>query len=108
MNNELIEQPSWWKRNWKWALPTGGCLGIVIIFIAVIFFGVSKVVSSVKEQTNYDDVLAQVQQNQQVISVLGEPIEQNGIGSYNISITNGDRSANAVIPIKGPNGEAEI
>jgi len=24
MNNELIEQKSWWKRNWKWLVPVSG------------------------------------------------------------------------------------
>ncbi|RMB56417.1 hypothetical protein EAX61_14360 [Dokdonia sinensis] len=107
-DNELVEQPSWWKRNWKWAVPVGGCLTIIILFITVIGIGAAGIISSVKENTNHDEVLAKVQTEQEVIDALGEPIETNGIGSYNINISNGNRSAKAVVPIKGPKGNGEI
>lgn len=106
--NELIQEKSWWKRNWKWVVPTGGCLTIIILFIAFIgaaVFGVTKVISGTEP---YQDGLAQAQSNAQVIELLGEPIETNGImqGSINFSNNNGD--ANIRIPIKGPKGEGDI
>lgn len=107
-DNELAEQPGWWKRNWKWAVPVGGCLTIIILFIAIIGFGAIGIINSVKENTNHDEVIARVQTEKEVTDILGEPIETNGIGSYNISISNGNRSAKAVVPIKGPNGKGEI
>lgn len=108
MNNELIEQPSWWKRNWKWVVPVGGCLTIVILFIALVgvgIFGVSKMFSGSEP---YTYALEQVQSNEQVIELLGEPIETNGIMQGSINFSNGDGSANISIPIKGPNGEGKI
>lgn len=108
MNNELIEQPSWWKRNWKWVVPVGGCLTIIILFIALVgvgIFGVSKMFSGSEP---YAYALEQVQSNEQVIELLGEPIETNGIMQGSINFSNGDGSANISIPIKGPNGVGKI
>jgi len=41
MNNELLPEQGWWKRNWSWAVPVGGCLTVLIIIgvsIGSIFF----------------------------------------------------------------------
>jgi hypothetical protein len=108
MNNELIEHPSWWKRNWKWALPVGGCLTLIVLFIALIgagIFGVSKMFTGSEP---YTYALEQVQSNEQVIELLGEPIETNGIMQGSINFSNNEGNANISIPIKGPNGEGKI
>jgi len=70
---EEIRQ-SWWKRNWKWALPSGGCLTILIIIailIGVAFNTVSKSTSIVA----YINVVAELQANKEVAQALGKPIE---------------------------------
>ncbi|WP_299674463.1 cytochrome c oxidase assembly factor Coa1 family protein [uncultured Dokdonia sp.] len=70
---EEIRQ-SWWKRNWKWALPSGGCLTILIviaIFIGVAFNKVSKRTSIVA----YINIVTKLQTNKEVAQALGKPIE---------------------------------
>jgi len=104
----LQEQRSWWQRNWKWAVPAGGCLTLIIIVMVAIGIGAFGLVEKIKENTDYDGVIAMVQTNEQVIEVLGTPIEQDGIGSYNISINNGDRTSGAVLPIKGSKGKGVL
>ena len=106
--NELIEKPSWWKRNWKWAVPVGGCLSIVVIGVILIVGGVFAFANKIKTASGSDEALAQVQSNQEVIAVLGEPIESDGFGSFNISFNNGEKRTNATTPIKGPNGTGVI
>lgn len=106
--NELIEQKSWWKRNWKWVVPTGGCLTLIILFIAFIatvIFGATKMMSGSEP---YQDSVAKAQKNKQVIELLGEPIETVGIMQGSINFSNSDGDANIRIPIKGPNGEGTI
>jgi len=108
MNNELIERPSWWKRNWKWAVPVGGCLTLIILFIALIaagIFGVSKMFSGSEP---YSYALAQATTNEQVIELLGEPIETVGIMQGSINFSNGDGAADFAIPIKGPQGKGKV
>jgi len=107
-HNELIEQKSWWKRNWKWVVPTGGCLTLIILciaFIATVIFGATKMMSGSEP---YQDSLAKAQKNEQVIELLGEPIETVGIMQGNISFSGNDGDADIRIPIKGPNGEGMI
>ncbi|AEE18901.1 cytochrome oxidase complex assembly protein 1 [Dokdonia sp. Hel_I_63] len=106
--NELIERPSWWKRNWKWAVPVGGCLTVIIIAVVLIVGGAFAFANKIKTASGSEEALIQVQSNQEVIAVLGEPIESDGFGSFNISFNNGEKRTNATTPIKGPNGTGVI
>ncbi len=99
---------SWFRRNWMWVVPTGGCLTIIILFIVFlgsVIFGVSTLIT---ESSPYQDALDKVNKNEQVISILGEPIETSGIPQGQISLNNGDGTVNLSIPIEGPNGEATL
>jgi len=105
---ENTHKKSWWKRNWKWVVPTGGCLGLILLFVIFagsLFFGISSALSDSQASL---DAMDKVKTNKNVIALLGEPIEQNGMtgGSYNYS--NGHKTAEITIPIKGPYGEATI
>lgn len=78
MNNEIIEQPSWWKRNWKWALPTGGCLTLMIVFFIFIGFVAYKVNDVFSEGTSifaFAKVVKTVQEDPVLTEILGKPIE---------------------------------
>lgn len=105
---EEIKQKSWFGRNWPWVLPVGGCLTIILLFVfgvGAIFFGVSKMFTT---STPYEYAIQLAKSNTDVIEILGEPIESNGIISGNISLENDDGEADFTIPIKGPNGKARI
>jgi hypothetical protein len=108
VNNELVEYPSWWKRNWKWVVPVGGCLSLIVIFIMIIgsiFWGVT---STLENSQPYEYALEKINQDPEITSELGSPIEKNGMiqGSYNYS--NGTKTANMKIPIAGPNGTGTL
>ncbi len=49
-----------------------------------------------------------VQQNKRVIELLGEPIETNGMTGGSFNSSNGYKTVQLTIPIKGPKGEATI
>jgi len=73
---------SWWKRNWKWALPTGGCLTLIIIAVAFISYGVYKVSDKLTEETSFFaffGVIQEVQKSAEVREALGAPIRFNGM-----------------------------
>lgn len=106
--NELIERPSWWKRNWKWAVPVGGCVTVIIIGIVIIAAGAYTFATKMKTASGSDAALIAAQSNQELIAILGEPIESDGFGNINISIKNSVKTSNVTVPIKGPNGEATI
>lgn len=78
MNNEIIEQPSWWKRNWKWALPTGGCLTIIIIILSFIGYGAYKMTTLIPKDSSvfaFGKVIRTVQEHPVIIETLGKPID---------------------------------
>lgn len=108
MNNELVPQPSWWKRNWKWVLPVGGCLSFIvllIVFVGSIFYGVTK---ALEESQPYEYALEKINQDDEITNALGSPIEKDGMiqGSYNNN--NGSKTANMKIPISGPDGSGVL
>ncbi|WP_161555242.1 cytochrome c oxidase assembly factor Coa1 family protein [Dokdonia sinensis] len=75
--DNTIEKRSWWQRNWKWALPTGGCLTIIIIAVSFIGYGVYKVADKLGDETSvfaFINVITKVQKNPEVIAALGRPI----------------------------------
>lgn len=99
---------SWWSRNWKWAVPVGGCLTMIILLIAfagTLFVGITSIM---KDSAAFNDALKKVKDNPELIEILGEPIEENGMTSGGINYDNGLKTAKLTIPIKGPKGEATI
>ena len=108
MNNELVSQPSWWKRNWKWVVPVGGCFVLIIgaiLLVASLYFGVSKVM---EDSQPYEYALELINKDEQLLEVLGSPIEKDGMFQGNISWKNGDKSAKIIVPIIGPKGEGKL
>ena len=108
MDNELVPQPSWWKRNWKWVVPLGGCLTIILIIIFLLgslFYGVTKVL---EDSQPYEYAFEQINQDEQLIELLGSPIEKDGMVQGNINWRNGEKSADMNIPIAGPKGKGML
>ena len=102
------QKKSWFSRNWPWVVPVSGCLTIIILFIVFlgsVIFGVSEIMTN---SDPYNDAFARAQQDEYVLSILGEPIEKNGLMQGEISFKNSTGYANIVVPIKGPKGEAKI
>ncbi len=105
---DTIGHKSWFARNWGWAVPLGGCLTIIIlffVFLGSVIFGVSELIT---ESTPSQDAIAKVNEDDYVVNILGEPIETNGIMNGSLSYENNVGSADISIPIKGPNGEAQL
>lgn len=105
---ENIPKQSWWKRNWKWALPTGGCLLVIIVFAVMVGGAIWGVSNLLTESTPSTVALEKAMQNEEVTSLLGTPIETVGIPAGNVHYENGTQSASLSIPIKGPKGEGTI
>jgi len=106
--NEHIQQKSWFRRNWMWIVPVGGCLTIILLFVfgvGAAVFGLSKIF---KESVPYEYALEKASKNPTVIKFLGNDIESNGIMQGNISFKNDTGKANITIPIKGSKGKGSV
>ena len=108
MNNELVPQPSWWKRNWKWVVPVGGCLTLIIIFVVFLgslFYGIS---SAFEGSEPHVYALELVNEDETLLEILGTPIEKDGIGQSSFNWNNGNKTSNLVIPIAGPKAKGTL
>ncbi len=102
------EHKSWFARNWGWAVPLGGCLTIIVlfvIFLGSVIFGVSEIMT---ESVPYKDAIEKANEDDYVLEILGAPIETNGIMGGSISYENNNGSADISIPIKGSKAEAQL
>ena len=104
-----IKQKSWFGRNWPWLIPVGGCLTVILLFvfgIGAIIFGVSRAITN---STPYEYAVEQASNNPEVIAILGEDIETNGIMQGNISLESGNSGrVDISIPIKGSKGKGSV
>jgi hypothetical protein len=105
---ESIQEKNWFGRNWKWAIPTFGCLPIIIAIVLLFTAMVSKVTTMFKDSVPYTVAMENLQKNEFAIEILGEPIEPNGMLQGNINYENDLGTADLKIPVKGPKGEASL
>ena len=106
--NEHIQQKSWFRRNWGWVIPVGGCLTVILLLatgVGAAVFGLSKIF---KESAPYSYALDQAAKNPDVIELLGDDIESDGIMKGNISLKNNNGKANITIPIKGSKSKGAV
>jgi Cytochrome oxidase complex assembly protein 1 len=105
------EPPSWWDRNWKWALPVG-CLSSLVIFLVAIglfayaIFGF--VTSALKATDAYKNAMAAAQNNSAVVEALGKPISVGWLISGRFDLAGSSGSAEMSIPISGPKGSGTL
>jgi hypothetical protein len=112
MNNELIEQKSWWKRNWKWLVPVSG----IVLFSLVIFFssgmgGIGADLAKAYADTElYDNALEKVKSDKRITELLGEiePIDKMAILEGQVKYSNENKTVNSTIRILGDKGKARM
>ena len=105
-----LQQPSWWSRNWKWALPAGCLILLVPPLLLTGFAGgiIAIVFGSIKSTDVYEEALARAQAHPAVIEALGEPVEDRWWVSGQINATGSSGSADLAIPLRGSKGTATI
>ena len=112
MNNELIEQKSWWKRNWKWLVPLSG----IVVFSLVIFFssgmgGIGADLAKAYADTElYNNALEKVKSDKRITELLGEiePIDKMAILEGQVVYSNENKTINSTVRIVGNKGKARM
>ena len=112
MNNELIKQKSWWKKNWKWFITISGLVLIIIsVFISSGMGTISADLAKAYSDTElYENALEKVKSNQKVNDLLGkiEPIDKLAILEGTVHYTNENQTVNSTIRLKGTKGKAKL
>lgn len=97
----------WFSRNWKWFVPL-----LVVVSVLLVAGFVVGIVASVfglmKSSDAYKKAVARVNADPQVISALGEPVQEAMFFTGNVNLTNDSGHANFVIPVSGPHGKGTL
>jgi hypothetical protein len=112
MNNDLIENKGWWKKNWKWFIPASGVFIIIIVSIFSSGFGgiIGDYSKAYSDSELYDDALTIVRENNRVKETLGyiEPINNMTILNGYVEYSDNNNSVNTTIKISGEHGKAML
>ena len=102
-----MPQRNWWQRNWKWVVPVGG-LTLLAGFALMVFGIMSLVFGMLSSSAPYQHALSEARGSAAVVAALGQPIETGFMTTGSISTRNDEGEATLTIPLKGPNGAAEL
>ncbi|MBI3179686.1 MAG: hypothetical protein HYZ27_08480 [Deltaproteobacteria bacterium] len=100
-------KPSWWKRNWKWAVPLfvflglGSCGGCIALLV-------SGITGAIKSTDVYADAVRLAKRDARVIAALGEPIETGFLPSGSVEVSGPSGSADLAVTLKGSRGEGTL
>jgi hypothetical protein len=113
MDNELIVERSWWKRNWKWFLPTFIVIFLILsglIFSSIIDGNVTDIAQAYSDNSLCEKAIEKAKTNQRVIEVIGEiePIDKLAILEGNAVYTKNNNSVELSIRIKGKKGKGKM
>jgi len=112
MNNELIEQKSCWKRNWKWLVPVSGIVLISVgIFISSFMSGITTDFAQAYADTAlYENALLKVNKDPKIKELLGEigPLGNIAIFEGQTEYSNNNKSVNSTVRIIGKKGKAKM
>jgi hypothetical protein len=97
---------SWWSRHWKWVVPVG-CLLPILLFGSCVAGIAWFAVTAIRSSEPYSEALERARNHPEVIQRLGTPIETRWWLTGNVDLSN-DGSADIKIPISGPRGDAFI
>ena len=102
---EVVQQKSWFRRNWVWFIPSMGCFTLIVL----IALGIFGLFSMINDSEPLEHGLELASKNAQVIELLGEPIEKTGIpnGEMTFDSSSGGRM-DMIFTLKGPKGKAAM
>ena len=113
MDNELIVEKSWWKRNWKWFLPTF-ILVFLLLFGVILSSGVEGNVTDIaqaySDNSLYEKAIEKAKTNERVIELIGEiePIDKLAILEGNAIYSNNNNSVELSIRVRGNKGNGKM
>ena len=115
MDNELVVEKSWWKRNWKWFFPT-----LLLLLLFLLLFGsilsssidgtVTDIAQAYSDNSLYEKAIEKAKMNKRVLEVIGaiEPIDKLAILEGNAIYSNHNNSVELSVRIKGNKGKGKM
>lgn len=98
---------SWWSRHWKWAVPSG-CLVVLLVLFGGCVALFAGALGMMKNTGAYTQAIDRVQSSADAVAVLGEPITAGWMmqGEFNDRGATGE--ADYSLPVSGPRGAGTL
>ena len=103
-------RPTWWSRNWKWAVPAivlAGVVAVAVPLVAIYAFA-QFFLHTMKSSGGYQEALAAARGNPAAMQALGTPIKDGWFPSGNIESSGSTGESDLSIPVSGPNGSGTL
>lgn len=108
--NELISEKNWWKRHWKWLVPSAIIVSAFVIILSIFSSPISDIAKAYTDTSIYENALEKAQQNLEVTETLGllEPIDNMAIIEGYVLYSNNDKTVDLTIRVKGSKGKGKM
>ncbi|WP_136464991.1 cytochrome c oxidase assembly factor Coa1 family protein [Flagellimonas onchidii] len=111
MDNELIIQKSWWKRNWKWFVPVAGTI-LILSFLFSSGAGdlAADMAKAYSNSEVYENALEKVKQNPKAHDILGEikPMDKFAIFEGRATFIDNNKTLNTSVRINASKVKARM
>lgn len=113
MDNNLISEQSWWKKNWKWFLPTFLIMLLLafgLLLSSSVNGNITDIAQAYSDNSLYEKAIEKAKTNKRVIEVIGEiePIDKLAILEGNAIYSNNQNSVELSIRVKGSKGKGKM
>jgi hypothetical protein len=99
----------WWRRNWRWFVPTLGCLFPLLVGILCVSLLLAGLTTALRRAPLYQEALRRAQNDPDVVRLLGRPITAHGrLKGSMTERKNGVEAAEMTVPLAGPRGRAVL
>ena len=102
-----VQKRSWWHRNWKWVIPVGCLVPIIICGGGAALF-MSLILGTMKSSEAYGQSLAQVKADTAIQAALGTPVEAGFMVWGNVSLEGSSGHAELSYSVSGPDDSGQV
>jgi len=110
--NELIENKSWWNKNWKWIIPVLGIFLISIFTISTTDIGENTfdIVKAYADPDLIETAVSKAQENDEVKELLGtlEQVDKMAKLEGSVKYSNNDTYVDISVRVKGSKGKGRM
>ncbi len=110
--NNLVENKSWWNKNWKWIIPVFGIFLISIFAISTTDIGETTIdiVKAYADPNLVETALNKAQGNDEVKELLGtlEQVDKMAKLEGSVKYSNNDTFVDISVRVKGSKGKGRM
>ena len=110
--NNLVENKSWWNKNWKWIIPVFGIFLFSIFTISTTGIGENTfdVIKAYADPDLVETALNKAQENEEVKELLGtlEQVDKMAKLEGSVKYSNNDTSVDISVRVKGSKGNGRM